>query len=158
VTVTSKSLGNEIVWNQEAQEWHAADCNIEEWRCKACQKIPVQLKLPDNIDQHRENRIISIDACIVNDIQILWKEGIQTLSCCCGHKENAPSIVIDSKYNNKEIDNIINILGGTESDHEWELWAWHVVGDRKCCKGKCEDEQILELIGKAWNKGKGGSK
>lgn len=30
---------------------------------------------------------VSIDACLVDEIKILWEKGIKTAGCCCGHGE-----------------------------------------------------------------------
>lgn len=52
-----------------------------------CKKIT--LKCPKNfipmnvLDGFKES--ITMDACISNEIKSLWKKGIRTMGCCCGH-------------------------------------------------------------------------
>ena len=41
---------------------------------------------------------IYIDRCILPEIKILWRKGIHTTGCCCGHNKTAPSIVVTNKY------------------------------------------------------------
>ena len=39
----------------------------------------------DNEDIYK-NYDIEIDDCLVEEIKYLWKKGIRTTGCCCGHK------------------------------------------------------------------------
>ena len=32
-----------------------------------------------------DNRLISVDSCIAAELCSLWRRGIETLGCCCGH-------------------------------------------------------------------------
>ena len=44
-----------------------------------------------------ESDIICIDTCLANEIMYLWKMGVTTTGCCCGHKKFEGYIgVIDS--------------------------------------------------------------
>lgn len=54
----------------------------------------VCIQIPEHMRQYRENRLaaglsgkISIDACILEEIQRLWSLGIHTRGCCCGHNQ-----------------------------------------------------------------------
>lgn len=38
---------------------------------------------------------IWIDKCLVDEIKYLWKLGIETTGCCCGHKQSLPYIGVD---------------------------------------------------------------
>lgn len=35
-----------------------------------------------------ENSIICVDTCLANEIQKLWRLGIRTTGCCCGHRKH----------------------------------------------------------------------
>ena len=51
--------------------------------------------LPNGSKQYKD---VMIDACIKDEIQLLWDNSISTLSSCCGHNGEFPrSIVINSK-------------------------------------------------------------
>ena len=59
-------------------------------------KRSVILSLPDKIDTARNNRKVSIDACISEVILWLWVKGIDTLGCCCGHNKTNPSVIVSA--------------------------------------------------------------
>ncbi len=56
-------------------------------KCSCVNVIPqtyenqVLLKAPDFMPKN----IYSIDACIKDEVQMLWDAGIETTGCCCGH-------------------------------------------------------------------------
>lgn len=55
------------------------------------------VELPDHMQQYRKQRnldprLLSIDSCLVKEIEHLWSEGITTTGCCCGHNQAAPYI------------------------------------------------------------------
>ena len=142
------SEANEVKWCKEANTYIAADCDIEQWRCKGCGRLPEILELPDHIDTHRKNRKVSIDYCVAEDIKYLWDNGVQTLSVCYGHKEDDPSIVIDSKYTYKEIDKIVKLLEDTGK--EWEVHQWQIIEKKRRVAGKTNGEEELVTVGKVW--------
>lgn len=37
----------------------------------------------------------SIDACLAEEVQDLWRQGIRTTGCCCGHNKLPPFIGVD---------------------------------------------------------------
>lgn len=47
---------------------------------------------------------VYIDKCILPEIRVLWRKGIHTTGCCCGHNKTAPSIVVTNKYHNDMIE------------------------------------------------------
>ncbi len=67
---------------------------------------------------------VSIDYCIANVVQLLWKKGIYTLGSCCGHNKVNPSIILD---NNKsimalEIEYIIKMI----DNRNWDIYEWRL--------------------------------
>lgn len=45
--------------------------------------MPYQVYFPDA-------QPVSIDECIAPEMLALWREGVRTIGCCCGHNGNAP--------------------------------------------------------------------
>jgi hypothetical protein len=83
----------------------------------------VVLSLPANICPQKENRTVSIDTCIVQQIEVLWVAGIQILGCCCGHNKEYPSFVIEASASQAEIDRAIAILQKIDS-RTWRIYQW----------------------------------
>lgn len=48
-------------------------------------------------------RVVGIDACIVVEIQNIWKQGIPTIESCCGHNKTEGYIAVLTKYHDKMI-------------------------------------------------------
>ena len=48
-----------------------------------------------NCDSEHHKEVVSIDICISDEIQNLWKQGIKTLGCCCGHGRKLGFIQVD---------------------------------------------------------------
>ena len=44
------------------------------------------------------HRLIGIDHCIALEVWNLWKQGILTTGCCCGHNINEGFIGVNSRY------------------------------------------------------------
>jgi len=44
------------------------------------------------------NKIISIDTCLKDEILFLWDNKIITKGCCCGHNKLKPMINVDKEY------------------------------------------------------------
>ena len=83
------------------------------------------VKLPDNIATYKEHRTVGIDIEIVETIKHLWKNEIQTLGCCSGHGKENPSIVIESGYDNKEIEKIEKIIAEVDNE-KWDIFQWRL--------------------------------
>ena len=68
------------------------------------------------------SKIIFIDSCIVDDIKKLWEQGIKTVGSCCGHGKINPTVIIDTKEDEKQMIE----LGYSRS--EWPLYKnkWYV--------------------------------
>lgn len=60
---------------------------------------------------------ISIDTCIVDEIKDLWRIGVNTTGCCCGHNKVQPYITVSPLEHNDmsilEYDYFINEYGVT---------------------------------------------
>lgn len=41
--------------------------------------------IPYNCDRTKYKTEVRVDACLVNEIEELWKKGIRTMGSCCGH-------------------------------------------------------------------------
>ena len=44
-------------------------------------------KCSHNVIHPYDNRIVSIDRCLVPEVYSLWLKGVATIGCCCGHGE-----------------------------------------------------------------------
>lgn len=63
----------------------------------------VLVNVPENILLRRNDDVqsalikVGIDKCLVEEIKELWRYGITTTGCCCGHNQKPPYIgVIES--------------------------------------------------------------
>ena len=92
-----------------------------------CQKGEQEvLDLPDNIDSGEENRTISADKCCVAVLKHLWVNGLETLSHCCGHGEQNPSIVIPSEYHRIAIARMEILIEQVDS-RQWDIFQWQLI-------------------------------
>ena len=73
-----------------------------------------------------EKDFISIDECIVEQMQALWEAGIVTLACCCGHGEGACSVVIEHSFEPFDISIAYDILN-KDVNREWHIEQWTLV-------------------------------
>ncbi|HEB42040.1 MAG TPA: hypothetical protein ENI08_03410 [Candidatus Dependentiae bacterium] len=69
-----------------------------------------------------KKEFISIDACIVETIKVLWKFKIVTCSCCCGHGRRNPSVVIDEASDAEQAREIFKIF----CSREWDVYQWQL--------------------------------
>lgn len=60
--------------------------------------IPQNITLHYNNPDHEIKEAVSIDKCLVDEIKELWKFGIVTTGCCCGHKQNLPYIGVEDEF------------------------------------------------------------
>lgn len=63
-----------------------------QYKCKSIKLIPpkdfllMNVQTDDKVDKVKyKNFPIPVDACIADEIQTLWNNGIRTCGCCCGH-------------------------------------------------------------------------
>ena len=52
----------------------------------------------NNSDEYKN--VIEVDTCLVDEIELLWKQGIHTCGCCCGHGKIGFIQVIDEDIKN----------------------------------------------------------
>jgi len=53
-------------------------------------KNQFRLKIPNHMVTHKTNTnslYIGVDACLIDEIIYLWRLGIRTTGCCCGHNK-----------------------------------------------------------------------
>jgi len=82
--------------------------------------------LPDHLCKWKDNRNVSIDRCISNQIEELWKANVETLGCCCGHgqdKLGGISVIVDEKYSDSDIHQIVSIIEKHDG-REWNVLQW----------------------------------
>lgn len=83
----------------------------------------VGLILPDDIDTAREKRIVDVDLCCAKLLQHLWNNRVQTLSHCCGHGKQKPSIVVADYYSPESVGHIKKLISQVDS-REWTIFQW----------------------------------
>jgi len=71
---------------------------------KECYAQMVVIEIPYHMSKYRNNRVkaglgdkVAIDPCIFIEIWQLWKKGIITYGCCCGHNKIEPFVNVDKK-------------------------------------------------------------
>ena len=86
----------------------------------------IVVDLPAHIMPDRESRTVCIDECIVPQIQALWKEGVQTLGCCCGHGKDECDVILPSTSDPTATATAYWVLDGV--DHRrWSIKQWKLV-------------------------------
>ena len=95
-------------------------CNCASYNWRTGQDKEVVLILPNWCDTTRKNRDIFIDFCIADVIKNLWKNNIETLDCCCGHKKINPSVIIGQDIN---IDEVFNLIWQIDK-RTWTVSRW----------------------------------
>ena len=45
-----------------------------------------------------DGRGISVDACLAYEVTMLWRMGIKTTGCCCGHNKLPPFIGVTDEF------------------------------------------------------------
>lgn len=45
-----------------------------------------------------DGRGICVDACIAFEVSTLWRMGIKTTGCCCGHNRHKPYIGVTDEF------------------------------------------------------------
>lgn len=69
-------------------------CNVPMGSYLHCKKI----KLPKHMKEYlsyKNATHVSIDACLIPEIKKLWRKGIRTTGCCCGHNSIRGYIGVD---------------------------------------------------------------
>lgn len=73
-------------------------------------------------------RLVSVDACIAEDIRRLWEAGVLTKGSCCGHNKRNPDVVLDEGVDPRLA---IGILG-----KGWDVLQWQLVNCSKVAEDK----------------------
>ena len=60
-------------------------CETTHYNCKTKTICPPKNFITYNLDKSRYKEAISVDACLADEIEFLWRKGIRTAGCCCGH-------------------------------------------------------------------------
>ena len=47
--------------------------------------VPWMCKFAWETDDQKTQKLISVDKCLLSEVQSLWERGIKTTGCCCGH-------------------------------------------------------------------------
>lgn len=98
MTVTSKSHGHEIVWNDSQWVWADTGEVADVRPCKRCGKQPVSVyvKIPADLSctEQEKWRFAQIDACVAPIVAALQAAGIDMRGSCCGHGERPGEIVL----------------------------------------------------------------
>jgi len=71
---------------------------FQEYQREICVIPPIALKRNDNTGSIRKS--VCIDVCLASEILELWKLGIVTTGCCCGHNKNTiePYIGVEERF------------------------------------------------------------
>lgn len=78
----------------------------------------VLLSKPSWLDRNGDT--VAIDNCIAKTVEALWSVGYHTLSSCCGHGRDKPSLVLDPSENPDEVRGVIEEVDG----REFRLYQW----------------------------------
>lgn len=60
-------------------------------------KAAITVKRPPHMISKIKGDMVSIDSCILKEIQYLWSLGITTYGCCCGHNKVESMVNVDDK-------------------------------------------------------------
>ena len=69
-------------------------------------------------------KTVCVDACIVEQIKMLWKNEIWTCGCCCGHGRDNPSVAFNSL---KEAEVAKELLKKYDKDRKWDVVYWELI-------------------------------
>lgn len=58
----------------------------------------VALARPAHFPPSPDGPSISVDGCLAVEITALWREGIVTTGCCCGHGKHPPFIGVEPAH------------------------------------------------------------
>jgi hypothetical protein len=100
-------------------------CRCQSYNLDIGQVPEVVVPLPDFQFRasRRQNRLVSLDACIADTIIELWNFGVLTLGCCCGHGQprlGGPSIVLHGIETPRRVARLLELMDG----RSWVLWQW----------------------------------
>lgn len=63
-------------------------------------QVPDTVNLKYNAPDQKTRTTVCIDKCIVDEIKLLWDNGVVTCGCCCGHNDPRyyPYIIIKKDH------------------------------------------------------------
>ncbi len=67
---------------------------------------------------------VCVDACIAAVVAHLWANQVATLSSCCGHGREEPSLVLDASE--RDFTAVRSLIAEVD-DRFFELYQWHLV-------------------------------
>ena len=71
-------------------------CNCKDVELGSYENTEI-IPIPDFMITEKNQGVIQVDKCLVNEVKELWSKGIHTLASCCGHNKVEGFIsVIDS--------------------------------------------------------------
>lgn len=59
--------------------------------------IPEELDIRYNRPENDKRKTVSVDSCLAFEIKELWRQGIRTAGCCCGHNVSTGFIQVVKK-------------------------------------------------------------
>lgn len=71
-----------------------------------------------------QKELVCVDACIVEQITMLWANAIWTENSCCGHNRINPSVVIGEGGDAVQA---AALLREHDPDREWDVLQWQLV-------------------------------
>ena len=84
-------------------------------------------------DWDNEAKNVSVDACIANQIRLLWANGIWTGGCCCGHNgeffndqpyDGDPYVILDE---GEDPASAVALLKQHDPNRNWRVLQWQLV-------------------------------
>ena len=101
----------------------------------------VIVALPDDIAPERKKRTVCIDECIVSAMEALWREGVQTLGCCCGHGKSDCSVVLPSDNDPTQTAKAYWLLKSFDR-RRWVIQQWKLIDVAVVPKIEHPSEQV----------------
>lgn len=87
-----------------------------------------EVALPKPEWSSRNGDVIMVDACISETVKAIWDAGYITLSSCCGHGKNEPSLVVgESTDGSPEILAAMRNIIAEHDGRRWHLHQWQLV-------------------------------
>lgn len=80
-------------------------------------KNQIEVDVPVEMRNKFSRKIFSLDTCISSEVKSLWRKGIVTTGCCCGHNKLLPYIGV---YGLESI-NKMKELGYSEAFNQFEI-------------------------------------
>lgn len=69
-------------------------------------------------------RTVCVDACIADQIKMLWENKIWTVGCCCGHGNMNPDVIISEGADPEEAK---CLLKKNDPNRKWDVLQWQLV-------------------------------